>query len=264
MTKSTVLDCLTAPEATPEILRVRAAYWATVADRNARAGRIDQARRLRVNCRAMRRQAADLERPVTPVVSAALASPRRVPAVRRRELGAERFWAACAAAVDAIRARYGDNWKIHAPVGETVVATVPGKLRSYRTARGTVIRFRADHRLPAAKYWPDGSIPGDLAFVPDYPRETRNSPWGPGTCFETYAAWQSDWARRNGLVQVGAAWITVAEAAQRELAEATRNAERPDLDCDLLETPEEEIAMPVPSCQVIAFRPRLAESETVA
>src|SRR5258708_5754945 len=63
----TILDQLTAPTVTPDVLRVRAEYWRGVADRHDRHGRNDQAARLRANCDAMERQAIEMQ--TMPVVS---------------------------------------------------------------------------------------------------------------------------------------------------------------------------------------------------
>lgn len=112
----------------------------------------------------------------TPVVATqapvVVAMPDRKPAKR----GAEAFWQLRRAAVEAIRTVYGDHWGIKAPRGETVLAIVPRGWRCYKTARGTVIRYRADHRLPAAQYWPGGELPAGLVLGTDPARETAPAP----------------------------------------------------------------------------------------
>ncbi|HTI81799.1 MAG TPA: hypothetical protein VL614_15225 [Acetobacteraceae bacterium] len=111
-------------------------------------------------------------------VHAALVTSRpvRVPAAPRRSLatapavGAERFWQAAGAAQRAIIDAYGLHWAVRAPIGETILVTVPPRLRSFKSERGTTIRYRADHRLPAARFWPGGEIPAVLEVTPDVPR----------------------------------------------------------------------------------------------
>lgn len=102
--------------------------------------------------------------------------PVRVPtAPRPRQatvpaIGAERFWQAAGAAQRAIIEAYGMAWAVRAPIGETVLVTMPPRLRSFKSERGTTIRYRADHRLPAARFWPGGRIPATLEIVPDVAR----------------------------------------------------------------------------------------------
>lgn len=101
-------------------------------------------------------------------VQAALGSIRTVrPAAG---VSAERFWQAAGAAQRAIIERYGLRWAILAPIGETILVTVPPRLRSYQTKGCTTIRYRADHRLPAAPYWPGGVIPASVQVTADTPR----------------------------------------------------------------------------------------------
>ena len=100
----------------------------------------------------------------------AAAAPRRSVSVGRA-MSAEDFWSAYSVAVAAINAVYGNRWAIVAPIGETSLVTVPGRWRSYKGSRGGTIRYRADHRMPAARFWPGGVLPAALAQEPDYPRE---------------------------------------------------------------------------------------------
>jgi hypothetical protein len=51
-------------------------------------------------------------------------------------LGALAFWSDHSLAVAAITARYGAAWKVTAPFGETVLATLASGLRSCKTERG--------------------------------------------------------------------------------------------------------------------------------
>jgi len=85
-------------------------------------------------------------------------------------LDALAFWRAHGKAVAAVGAVYGLGWACRAPLGETVLATVPGGLRSHKTEQGTVLRWKADHRMPAGQYWPGGSLPDGLVLTPDTPR----------------------------------------------------------------------------------------------
>lgn len=55
--RMTMLDVLVSTTVTPEILRRRAEYWEKVAARNEKAGRLDQAFRLRHNVALMRKSA---------------------------------------------------------------------------------------------------------------------------------------------------------------------------------------------------------------
>lgn len=98
-----------------------------------------------------------------------LAGPTRSRLVRIA-MTAEMFWDAVGAAQRAIKAVYGDRWAIVAPIGETVLATVPAQMRNFHGARGSLIRNRPDHRLPAAKYWPGGELPTGLDLTEDYAR----------------------------------------------------------------------------------------------
>jgi hypothetical protein len=74
-------------------------------------------------------------------------------------------------AVEAICADYGSEWRIKAPFGDTVLATldVPA-YRKVKTVWG-FIQWPKDHRLPASRYWPDGVIPEAFAVHGDYARE---------------------------------------------------------------------------------------------
>lgn len=136
----------------------------------------DQGLRVLENCDAMERLADRLDNPPAPVVLQrvdtppppvkAVRKPRAVktPVSKPVAVTAEGFWRAHGAAVRGIGDRFGTRWYLQA--SETVCATVPSKLRSYKSERGTVIKFRADHRLPAACYWPGGVIPGELVYAP--------------------------------------------------------------------------------------------------
>lgn len=112
-------------------------------------------------------------------------------------IGALEFWHMHGQAVDAIRAVYGDLWRIKAPFGETELVQVPACWRSYTTERGTKLKWSADQRMPAAAYWPSRVMPKDLTVVPDYPRHTAASP----------AEHDAAWHRTHGYVLCGKTWI---------------------------------------------------------
>lgn len=221
--KPTILDHLTSPTVTPEILRVRASYWNTVAARNERYGRVAQADRIRRNCMALRMQAEAMERDT--VVS--IVAPGRKAATKKAPgPGAPRFWELHAEAVRSIRARYGGNWKCAAPHGETVLVSLPAGLRSCKGPLGGTIRWGRDHRMPAALYWPDGTIPCDLVTSIDPPRATGGREWGDrrlgGVCNTGYAEWQDAWAKRNGLVKRGGRFFAPSESALIDEADVAR------------------------------------------
>lgn len=50
----------------------------------------------------------------------------------------------------------------HLVPGATGWAAIPSSLRSYKTARGTVIRIPSSMRVPAERYWPNGSLPAGI------------------------------------------------------------------------------------------------------
>jgi hypothetical protein len=138
---------------------------------------------------------ADLIAQITaPIPEPAKANPeprKSTPPTRR--LGAREFWDMHAIAVQAIGNVYGAGWKCRAPLGETVLATVPAGLRSYKTPTGSTIRWLRDHRMPAAQFWPGGVLPAGLILSEDGPRETKPRAWGNcpngGWGNDGYTAW---------------------------------------------------------------------------
>lgn len=170
MNAMTVIDALTAPVVTPDVLKIRLSYWKRTAERYDRAGRVSQARRIRSNCRAMSR----LSKAEAPSVRVIAAVPKLRPASSGK-VKAEAFWALHAQAVEAIIARYGTRWGIRAPVGETVLYSLPPSLRSYKTKLGIKIAFRRDWSAPAAMYWPGGKIPEGVIFAPPVVQATGPS-----------------------------------------------------------------------------------------
>lgn len=215
--RMTVLDALTSPTITPDILRIRIEYWLKVADRNERNGRVEQAKRVRRNCKAMKQQgraiAVEAVSVITPQVAPVEVPAGKVKRVATPKIAPVDFWDLRDDAIDAIVEVYGTTWKCMAPIGETTLMTVPVRLRSYKTERGGQVRYRADHRFPAAKYWCHGVIPGDCIETPDYARDTRACEWGPGTKYPEYLAWQSAWCRANNLTRSGDTGIFTAKLA---------------------------------------------------
>lgn len=105
---------------------------------------------------------------VTPLVIPAKRAPRKLGA-KAAVLTALEFWAMHAEAVAAIQDEHGERWVV-APFGHTELVTVPARWLKFRTERGTILTWRRDQRMPAAKYWPTGELPCELTITPDYPR----------------------------------------------------------------------------------------------
>jgi len=81
----------------------------------------------------------------------------RKAAVRKpAALSGPEFWERASAAYAAVRREYGDAWRYHAPA---VWASLPTRLRSFKSARGVAVRYMRDHRFPAAQFWPGGVLP---------------------------------------------------------------------------------------------------------
>ena len=148
----THLDRLTAASPSTEDLRYRARFWrkyveSTPIDELS----TEQAYRIIANCLAMEDTAARMESPA-PVVQ--LVKPVRKPraaASKSSAMTAEQFWALANDAIQVMIRNFGLNWKVTAH-SETFECTLPSKFRSYKTERGTVIRFRADQRFPKASF----------------------------------------------------------------------------------------------------------------
>lgn len=105
------------------------------------------------------------------------AGKRKAVAARRTgKLRAFEFWARHGAAVNAIVAQYGLSWKTRAPYGDTIVATAPKGWRSAVGERGGTVNWSPDHRMPAARFWPEGKLPDALITTPDYQREDIKNP----------------------------------------------------------------------------------------
>lgn len=179
---------------------------------------IERARRLRAMAEAVRQvAAADVLAPA----STAIVVPLRKRSVGKAaqmapkpaKVGAWEFWRLHGRAVGAVRAVYGDAWKIRAPFGDTVLATVASGWKSAKTERGTVVKWPADGRMPAAKYWPGGELPAGLVISADYARVsgecTRKLARGR---FRTTMRWRRDTRGLN-------IWNEYTEHARKALAE---------------------------------------------
>lgn len=129
-------------------------------------------------------QAAAAELAATREQLAAMPVPK-APKVRGvAGISAIEFWSRHGQAVQAIIAVYGTRWKLVAPAGETILATVPAGWRSAKTGvlredGGNAVRWRKDGRMPAAHYWPEQRLPIALEITPDYPRAYVWTGYGP-------------------------------------------------------------------------------------
>lgn len=114
-------------------------------------------------------------------------------------MGALQFWALHGQAVQNIIATHGLNWKVRAPFGETLLVTIPSKYRKAVTARGTTLKWAADHRMPAASYWPDQALPLGLAITADYARSTGRA---------KDEQHDDSWHRAHGYVRYFGEWVS--------------------------------------------------------
>lgn len=129
---------------------------------------------------------------------------RKAPTVRRTcGINAFQFWAQHGKAVEAIIAAYGLSWKVRAPVGGSVLATVPTCWRSGKTERGGIVRWSKDHRMPAARFWVDGKLPEGLEITADYPRSSTPVAYGPPEIDRPH---DSRWHREHGYSWDGKGW----------------------------------------------------------
>jgi len=201
--KATILDQLTAPMITPDLLRVRASYWRIVADRHVRARRLAQADRLRINCEAMERQALEME--TAPVTSIVPRAAKAKAAPRSSGIGASRFWDLHGQAVASIRLHYGPNWHCAAPRDMTIAVSLPPSLRSCIGPLGGKIRWGRDHRMPAAMFWPNGTLPDGLIVAPPSPPPRPAHPLALGIERDNpmYAAMLEAHRQAWGLIDAG-------------------------------------------------------------
>ena len=153
--------------------------------------RDDQERQaLQAKCADYEARIADLIAQITAPMPAPIPAPIPAPAKAKpkakarevtpsnRRLGAREFWDMHAIAVRAIGNVYGAGWKCRAPLGETVLATVPAGLRSYKTPTGSTIRWFRDHRMPAAQFWHGGVLPAGLILSEDGPAKPNRAHGG--------------------------------------------------------------------------------------
>jgi hypothetical protein len=136
---------------------------------------------------------------------------------RVEKMGAEKFWRLYGDAVARCTSEHGANWKCSAPIGRTVLVSLPACYRSYRGPLGTMIKYRRDHRVPAAQFWAGGLLPDGLVIVAEASRETAKRAWADGrqTDNRGYAEWQRRWAAQNGLTFRSGVWLTAAQLAAR-------------------------------------------------
>lgn len=123
-----------------------------------------------------------------------------VPATRKRApvmMGALAFWALHAEAVQAIIGVYGLSWKCRAPMGETELVQVPSKWRSCIGERGTRLNWPRETRMPAARFWPAGVLPGALEITPDVARHTSET-----------REHDPAWHRAHGYAWDGLKWVS--------------------------------------------------------
>jgi len=125
-----------------------------------------------------------LTSPHCPHCGKPIAAPRKPAA----GLTAEQFFDARNAAC----ANAGADWHL----ADSAWFTIPNKLRSFKTARGTTIKCHRDGRLPAARYWPDGQLPAGL-------EPAAVSTRSPAELHRGYAARCAEWrdtAREMALI----------------------------------------------------------------
>lgn len=114
----------------------------------------------------------------------------------RAAMSAFTFWRMHGVAVQAIIGVYGLSWKTRAPLGRTVLVSVPACWRSGKTERGGTVRWSRDHRMPGPGYWPNGAFPVGLEVSQDYPRaQPEDKPH------------DAAWHRAHGYTWNGSAWV---------------------------------------------------------
>lgn len=142
---------------------------------------LSRARRLQAMAQAVR-QVAEADVLAAPRTAVVVPLRKRsagrvaVAASKAVKINVWEFWRMHGEAVAAIRAIYGDRWKVTSPFGQTVLATVASGWKSAKTERGTVVKWPADGRMPAAQYWHGGELPAGLVISEDYPRVAGECP----------------------------------------------------------------------------------------
>lgn len=131
---------------------------------------------------------------------AAEAKPAKRATAKAPGMDAPEFWRLHGLAVQQIYWRYGSNWKVSAPFGETVLVSLPAQFRSWKNERGVTIKWGRDHRIPAACFWKGERLPDGMVITPDYERAVIWSGYGPP---EPKPA---AWFRAHGYVWSGCDW----------------------------------------------------------
>jgi hypothetical protein len=109
---------------------------------------------------------------VIPLAPAPAPKRKRTTSAKVAMMSGEQFFDARMVACRAVAAEHGEHW--HLIEGASQWCAIPAKLRSfvYTSDRGsTKIKCRADARLPAARYWPEGKLPEGITVSPDMPRD---------------------------------------------------------------------------------------------
>jgi hypothetical protein len=109
---------------------------------------------------------------VIPLAPAPAPKRKRATSAKVAMMSGEQFFDARMIACRAVAAEHGEHW--HLIEGASQWCAIPAKLRSfvYTSDRGsTKIKCRADARLPAARYWPEGKLPEGITVSPDMPRD---------------------------------------------------------------------------------------------
>jgi len=160
------LNALTTATPTAGELRVRAEFWAIYADGLSS----QQASELVAANIADLLQLADrMDSPAPVVQLVSVAKPKAKAKAITASLTAPAFWSLHSAACAAISRVHGEAWRGNAPE-ESINVTLPAKLCGHTTARGTRLKWNRDHRMPAAKWWPDGQLPAGVTATPVAPR----------------------------------------------------------------------------------------------
>lgn len=127
------------------------------------------------------------------VAEAPAAAPKTRRARKAAAMTGEAFFDARMAACRAVAAEHGERWDL--VPGASQWASIPSKLRSFKTARGTTIKCRADARLPAARYWPGGVLPDGVTVAPtggkltpwvQHVRPLADGEFGPPAAYELH------------------------------------------------------------------------------
>jgi hypothetical protein len=105
-----------------------------------------------------------------PPTPAAKPATKRASKTAPKLTGAE-FYTLLVAAMRAASAELGPRWAF--VPGASVLITIPAKIASFKTERGTVIKTRRDQRAPAARFWAGGVLPEGVTFPRPWSLEDR-------------------------------------------------------------------------------------------